>query len=98
MGVHQADLPGLLDDVLGPGPVLVVVPRDLADVLLREAVCELAQVLLLVGEGEVNHGCLLLLVRGHAKRTRLVLDESSRLIDWSVSQCLKRTRSSGGQA
>jgi hypothetical protein len=45
----------LLDDVLGPGPVLVVVPRDFADVLLGEAVRELAQVLLLIGEGEVDH-------------------------------------------
>ena len=55
VGVHQPDLPGLLDDVLRPGPVLVVIPSDLANVLLGEAVRELAQVLLLVGEGEVNH-------------------------------------------
>ena len=55
VGVHQPDLPGLLDDLLRPGAVAVVVPGDLADLLLGEVVRELAQVLLLVGQREVNH-------------------------------------------
>jgi hypothetical protein len=64
VGVHQPDLPGLLDDVLGPGAVLVVVPGDLADVLVGEVVRELAKVLLLVGEGQINHGFVLLRLAG----------------------------------
>ena len=60
VGVHQPHLPGLLDDLLRPGAVLVVVPGDLADLLLGEVVGQLAQVLLLVGEGEVNHCSVLL--------------------------------------
>ena len=54
VGVHQADLPGLLDDLLRPGAFLVEVPGDLADLLLGEVVRQLAQVLLLVGKGEVH--------------------------------------------
>ena len=53
--VHEAHFPGLLDDLLGEAPVLVVLPCDGADLLLREVVRELANVLLLVGEGEVDH-------------------------------------------
>src|SRR6185437_3426854 len=33
VGVHQADLPCFLDDVLGPGAVLVVLPGDRTDLL-----------------------------------------------------------------
>ena len=62
VGVHQPDLPGLVDDVLGPGAVLVVLPGDLAHLFLGEAVGQLAQVLLLVGQGEVNHWSGLLFV------------------------------------
>ena len=51
----KPDLPGLLDDLLRPGAVLVVLPGDLADLLLGEVVRQLAQILLLVGQGEVNH-------------------------------------------
>ena len=54
VGVHQAHLPGLLDDLLREGAVLVVVPGHRADLLLGEVVRELANVLLLVGEGEVD--------------------------------------------
>ncbi len=55
VGVHQPDLPGLVDDVLGPGAVLVVLPSDGTDLLLGEVVRHVAQVLLLVGEREVDH-------------------------------------------
>ena len=55
LGVHEADLVRLLDDLLRPGGVSVVVPRDGADLLLGEVVRQLAQVFLLVGEGEINH-------------------------------------------
>ena len=55
LGVHQADLVGLLDDLLRQGGVPVVLPRDRADLLLGEVVRQLAQVFLLVGEREVNH-------------------------------------------
>jgi hypothetical protein len=55
VGVHQADLPGLLDDLLRPRAVLVVVPGDGPDLLLGEVVRQLAKVLLLVGKREVNH-------------------------------------------
>jgi hypothetical protein len=60
--VHQADLPGLVDDVLRPGAVLVVLPGDLADLFLGEAVGQLAQILLFIGQGEVNHRLALLFV------------------------------------
>ena len=55
MAVHQPELPGLLDDLLRPGAVPVVIPRDRADLLLREVVCHLANLLLLVGEREIDH-------------------------------------------
>ncbi len=54
VGVHQSHLPRLVDDLLGPGAVLVVLPGDLADLLLGEVVRQLAEVLLLVGEVEVH--------------------------------------------
>jgi hypothetical protein len=60
VGVHQPDLPRLSQDVLGPRPLLVVLPRDGADLLGGEVVRELAQRLLLVGQGEVDHGVSLL--------------------------------------
>ena len=41
--------------VLRPGAVLVVLPGDRADLLLGEVVRHLAQVLLLVGEREIDH-------------------------------------------
>ena len=53
--VHQPELPGLLDDLLRPGPVLVVLPGDGADLLLGEVVRHVAQRLLLVGQREVDH-------------------------------------------
>ena len=56
LDVHQADLVGLLDDLLRPDRVPVVIPRDGPDLLLGEVVGQLAQVFLLVGEGEVNQG------------------------------------------
>jgi hypothetical protein len=52
--VHQPDLEGLLDDLLRPGAVPVVVPGHRPDLLLGEVVGELSQVLLLVGQREVN--------------------------------------------
>jgi hypothetical protein len=55
LGVHEPDLVRLLDDLLRPDGVPVVVPRDRADLLLREVVRQLAQVFLLVGKREVNH-------------------------------------------
>ena len=55
--VHQADLEGLVDDLLGPGAVPVVVPGDGPDLLLGEVVGQVSQVLLLVGQREVNQGC-----------------------------------------
>jgi hypothetical protein len=45
---------------LRPGAVLVVLPGDLAHLFLGEAVRQLAQVLLLVGEGEIDHRSVLL--------------------------------------
>ena len=65
--------------VLRPGAVLVVLPGDLAHLFLGEVVGQLAQVLLLVGQGEVNHWSKLLLVVGVGAR-------SGRPIDWSVNQ------------
>src|SRR5919112_1934187 len=53
--VHQAELPGLLDDLRGEGGVLVQLPGDRPDLLLGEVVGELANVLLLVGKREVDH-------------------------------------------
>ena len=43
VGVHEADLVGLVDDLLGPGAVPVVLPGDGADLLLGEVVGQLAQ-------------------------------------------------------
>src|SRR6185436_18130620 len=60
VGVHEAELPGLLDDLVWERGVLVQLPRDGPDLLLGEVVGELADVLLLVGKREVDH-CLLLL-------------------------------------
>jgi hypothetical protein len=55
MAVHQPQLPGLVDDLLGPGRVLVVLPRDGANLLLGEVVRHLAHALLLFGEREIDH-------------------------------------------
>ncbi len=57
VGVHQPHLPRLLEDLLGPRAVLVVLPGDRADLLLGEVVRQLAQVLLLVCEREIDHVC-----------------------------------------
>src|SRR5690606_22251780 len=65
-------LPRLLDDLLRPRAVPVVLPGDRADLLLGEVVRHLAQVLLLVGQREIDHGTRLLR-RGQ--------------IDWSVNTC-----------
>ena len=81
VGVHQPDLPSLVDDVLGPGAVLVVLPGDLADLFLREVVRQLAQILLLVGQSEVNHWSKLLFV---------VRVGEVAPIDWSVNQAKRR--------
>jgi hypothetical protein len=54
VGVHQPDLPGLVDDLLRPSALLVVLPGDLADLSLGEVVGELSQVLLLVSQREVH--------------------------------------------
>jgi hypothetical protein len=48
---------------------------------------ELAKVLLLVGEGEINHGFVLLRCVGTRQRALSV--EVLRPIDWSVSQRIK---------
>ena len=53
--VHEADLPRLAQDVLGPVAVLVVLPGDGADLLAGEVVRHLAQRLLLVGQREIDH-------------------------------------------
>src|SRR5262249_51368564 len=53
--VHQPNLPGLLDHVLGPGAVAVVLPGDRPDLLDGKVVRQLAQVPLLVGEREIDH-------------------------------------------
>ena len=74
VGVHQADLPGLLDDVLRPGAVLVVLPGDGADLFLGEVVRHLAQVLLLVGEREIDHSLL-------SRLRRLTGQSTSRLAE-----------------
>jgi hypothetical protein len=55
VGVHQAKLPGLLDDLLRPGAVAVIVPGDRPDLLGREVMGHLADVLLLVCECEIDH-------------------------------------------
>src|SRR5205085_11478348 len=85
VGVHQADLPGLLDDLLRPGRVTVVVPGHGPDLVLRELVRHAADVLLLVGEGEVDHWpsapC--------GRRSRLL--RSARLISQSTSTAEKNT-------
>jgi len=77
VGVHQPDLPGLVDHVLGPGAVLVQLPGDVAHVFLGEAVGQLLQVLLFVGQGEVNHRLKLLLV---AKRSRLTGQSTNKSV------------------
>src|SRR5262249_44597926 len=43
VGVHQAELPGLLEDLLRPRAVAVVLPGDWADLLYSEVVRHLAQ-------------------------------------------------------
>jgi hypothetical protein len=53
--VHEAKLPGLLNDVLGPGAVFVVLPSGGPDRLGDEVVCHRTHVFLLFSEGEVNH-------------------------------------------
>src|SRR5207342_602653 len=85
VGVHQPHLPGLVDDVLGPGAVHVVLPGHLADLFLREAVRELTQVLLLVGEGEVNHWSRLLLFRFSSRFSAWAPRGRRPPIDWSVN-------------
>ena len=55
VAVHQPELPGLLDDLLGPGALLVVIPGHGADFILREVVGHLSYLLLLVGEREIDH-------------------------------------------
>src|SRR4051794_29901557 len=71
VGVHEPEPPRLLDDVLRPRAVPVVLRGDGADLLRGEVVRHLAQRLLLVGEGEVDHG---LSVR------------KTDAIDWSVKR------------
>ena len=56
VGVHQPHLGGLVDDVLGPGALPCRTPRRPCGSLSRQVVRRLAQILLLVGQGEVNHG------------------------------------------
>ena len=53
--VHQAHIPSLLDDVRRPRAVLVVLPSNRAYLFGGEVVRHLAQVLLLVGEREIDH-------------------------------------------
>ena len=89
VGVHQPDLPGLVDHVLRPGAVLVVLPGDVAHLFLGEAVGQLAQILLLVGQGEVNHRSVLLF--RPLKSVEAAAGAPSRRagappIDWSVNQ------------
>src|SRR5215211_3469007 len=55
LGVHQSDLPGLVDDALRPGGIPVVFPGDWPDLVLREVVRHVADVALLFGEGEIKH-------------------------------------------
>ena len=55
VGVHQAELPGLFDDLLGPGGVAVIVPGDRPDLLGREVMGHLANVTLLISESEIDH-------------------------------------------
>ena len=69
--------------VLGPGAVLVVLPGDLADLFLGEVVRQLAQVFLLVGQGEVNHWSELLLSCVSCLERRR---GATPPIDWSVNQ------------
>jgi hypothetical protein len=61
VGVHQAQLPGLAEHLLGPRSVAVVLPGDGTDLLLGELVRHLAQRLLFVGEREIDHGVRALL-------------------------------------
>src|SRR6185436_18995081 len=70
--VHEADLPRLLDDVLREGAVAVVVPGLRPDLLLGEVVSEVADVLLLVGQVEVDHGGLLGTRMAPCGATRLI--------------------------
>jgi hypothetical protein len=55
LGVHQSNLPGLVDELFRPGRVPVVFPGDGPDLVLREIVCHVADVALLFGEGEIKH-------------------------------------------
>ena len=54
--VHETHLPRLVDDLLGPRTVAVVVPGHGANLLLGEVVGQLAEILLLVRQREVNQG------------------------------------------
>ena len=50
LGVHEADFPCLLADLLGEGAVLVELLRDRDDLLARELPGGVDQALLLVGQ------------------------------------------------
>ena len=56
MAVHEAELPGLFDDLAGPGALAVIFPGDWTDLFLGEVVRQFAHAPLLVGEREINHG------------------------------------------
>src|SRR5205823_8449197 len=60
VGVHETNLPSLLDDLLRPRPVAVVVPRHRANLPDGKVVGHLAEVPLLVSEREIDHSAALL--------------------------------------
>ena len=55
LGVHQSNLPSLIDDLLRPSGIPVVFPGDRSDFLLGEVVRQVADAALLFGEGEIKH-------------------------------------------
>jgi hypothetical protein len=85
VGVHEPHFPGLLDDVLRPGAVLVVLPGLGTDLLLGEVVRHLAQRLLLVGQREVDHVLARLLGFSRGAPWRY-----AHQIDWSVNPMYNR--------
>src|SRR6185369_5133586 len=97
VGVHQPDLPGLIDHVLGPGAVLVVLPGDVAHVFLGEAVGQLAQVLLLIGEVEIDHRSVLLFFAFLMKSAGAPPAGGVPLIDSSVNRSSRLADGAGDE-
>src|SRR6202012_3630003 len=100
VGVHQAELPGLLEDLLRPGSVAVELPGDWTDLLLGEAVRHLAQRLLLVGQREIDHGlapCQLQIDWSVNSSTRVPTEPEGSNVFWTTIATGRRRISRTGR-